>query len=116
MVFNPMTSTSASLKRMDISTTTHSISCKNIIPIRHLYTMVMARKSAAITEAMTMMKATVKMLIMLMNWQKRNKGMGVAVTVVLIVIRKKYFHLMECASRNLSRLAQDSLFSTVLLS
>ena len=54
-----------------------------------MYKMVMSRKEAEITAAMTMMKATVTMLIMLMNWQKRNKRMGVAGTVVLIVIRKK---------------------------
>ena len=73
---------------MDISTTTHSIICKNSIPIRQLYTMVMTRKSEAITAAMTIMKATVTILIMPMKRQKRNKRMGVPGTVVLIVIRK----------------------------
>ena len=45
LVFNAMTSSSASLTRMEISTTTHSISCNPIIPSRNLYTITMPRKA-----------------------------------------------------------------------
>ena len=88
MVFNQMTSASANLMMVDISTNTHSISCKPIIPNRKLYTMKMMRKKAATTAAIMMMKATAKKRMTLLNRQKRNKRLGVAWTVVLIVIRK----------------------------
>ena len=88
-VFNPMTSASTSLMWMEISTTTHLIRCKNIIPIRHMYKMKMPRKSESTTATMTTMKATATTTMTLMNPKKRNKRLGVAGAVVLIVIRKK---------------------------
>ena len=89
LVFNPMISASARLIRMDISTTMHLVSCKHILPIRQLHTMIMTRKEAASTAVMTTMKATATMTMTPMNRQKRNKRLGVRGTVVLIVIRKK---------------------------
>ena len=89
LVFNPMTSKSASLMRMEISTTKHSISCKNIIPIRHIYKIKMTRKPSATTAAMTTMKATATTTMMLSYRQKSNKSLGVVWTVVLVVIWKK---------------------------
>ena len=86
---NPITIASASLMRMEISTTTHLVSCNPILPIIQLYTIKMKRKEAATTAAMTKMKATATTKMTLTNRQKRNKGLGVAGTVVLIVIQKK---------------------------
>ena len=73
--------------RMEISTTTHLIICKTIIPIGQLYTMKMAIKTAVKTSAMTTMKATATTKMKPMNRQKRNKRLGVACTMVLIVVR-----------------------------
>ena len=89
LVFNPMTSKSASLIRMEISTTTHSIRCKPIIPIRHMYKIIMTSKAAVTTAAMTKMKATATTTMMLTDRHKSNKRLGVVWTVVLIVIWKK---------------------------
>ena len=84
-----MTSASASLTGMEISTTIHSINCKTIIPIRQLYTITMTRKAAAKMEEMTTMKSTATTKMTLIKRQKRNKRLGVAGTLVLIVIQKK---------------------------
>ena len=65
LVFNPMTSKSASFMRMEIYTTTHSISCKPIIPIIHVYTITMTSKPSAKTVAMTTIKATATTTMML---------------------------------------------------
>ena len=92
LVFNPTTSASASLMSMEISITTHSINFKPILPNRQLYTMEMTGKTSTTTSAMTMMKETAVTTITLINRQKRNKRLGVAGTVVLIVIWKKQFH------------------------
>ena len=89
LVFNPMTSASASLMMMEISTTTHSIICKHILPIIQLYSTTKKRKAAATTAAMKNMKSTATPTMTLMNRQKRNKMLGVAVTVLLIVMCKK---------------------------
>ena len=89
LVFNPMTSASEILMKIEISTTKHYISCKPIIPSRQLYTMKMTRKGPATTEVMTKMKATATMPMKLINKHKREKSLGVAGTVVLIVIKKK---------------------------
>ena len=75
--------------RMEISTTTQSINCKPILPIRQMYTMTITKKAEATSAAMTTMKATETPSMMQMNRQKRNKRLGVAGKVVLIVIRKK---------------------------
>ena len=50
--------------------------------------MTMKRKAAETTEEMMTMNAMAKMKMALMNRQKINKRLGVAMTVVLIVIRK----------------------------
>ena len=89
LVFNPMTSASASLMMMEISTTTHSISCKPVLPSIHMYTMTMTRKEAATTSEMMTMKATAMTTITLMNQHKGNKRLVVEGVVVLILIRKK---------------------------
>ena len=89
LVFNPMTSASAILMRMEISTTKHSIICKTILPRRQLYTMTMTRKEEPKTAAMTTMKATSTMTMAQMNRQRINNILGVIGAVVLIVIRKK---------------------------
>ena len=86
LVFNPMTSTSESLTRMEISTTTHLISCKPILLIRQLYKMKIRRKESSTTAEMKTMKETVTTTMELMNRQKRNKMLGVEGIVVLIVI------------------------------
>ena len=89
LVFDPMTSSSAGLVMMEISTTTHSISYKPIIPSIKLYIIKMMRKASSTTAAMTKMKAMATKTMTLINLQKRNKRLGVAGTVALIVIRKK---------------------------
>ena len=89
LVFNPMTSASASLMSMEISKTTHSISSKPILPSRHMYTMTITRKAAETTAAMITMEATETTTMILMIRKKSNKRLGVAGTVVLILIRKK---------------------------
>ena len=89
LVFNTMTSASAGLMRMEISTTTHSIICKHILPSIQLYTITKMRKAAATTLEMTTMKSAVTTTIELINQHKRNKRLGVEGTVVLIVIQKK---------------------------
>ena len=88
MVFNPMTSASASLMSMEISTTAHSIICKPILPSIQMYTITITRKAASTTAAMTTMKETATTIMTLMNRQKRNKNLGVTGTVVLVVIWK----------------------------
>ena len=67
LIFNPMTSVSASLMMMDISTTTHSISCKTLIPIIQLYTITMMRMEAETTAEMMTMKATTTATMTIMN-------------------------------------------------
>ena len=90
LVFNPMTSASASLMMMEISTTTQLIRCKPILTTRQIYTMTIESKTEAKMSAMTKMKATAKTITMtIMNGQKGNKRLGVVGIVVLIVIRKK---------------------------
>ena len=89
LVFNPMTSASTSLTRVEISTTTYFISCKHILTIRQMYTTKMERKAADTTVAKTRMKTTPMMEMPLMNRQKRNTRLGVTETAVLIVISKK---------------------------
>ena len=89
LVFNPVISASEILMSMDISTTTHSINCKPILPIRQLYKTTMTMKASVKMAEMTPMKTTVMMTMMLINRQKRNKRLGVAGTLVLIVIQKK---------------------------
>ena len=86
LLFNPMTSASAILMRMEISTTTHSISYKPILPSRHQYTTKIMRNAESITAAITTMKATATTKMTLINRQKSNNRLGVSVTVVLIVI------------------------------
>ena len=51
--------------------------------------MTMIRKAEETTSAMKTIKATAATTMALMNRQKRNKSLGVAGTVVLIVIWKK---------------------------
>ena len=58
LVFNPMTSVSASLMRMEIYTTTHSTRCNNILPDRNMYSMTKTMDAAATTALMTTTKAT----------------------------------------------------------
>ena len=60
LVFNPMTSASASLMRIDISTNTPLIICKHILKIRHLCTMTVTnkRKSSVTTSDMAKVKST----------------------------------------------------------
>ena len=89
LVFNPMKSESASLTRMEISTTTHSIGCKPIIPIIHMCTITTTSKAAATTEEMKTTKATSTTKMMLTERHKINKRLGVVGKVVLIVIWKK---------------------------
>ena len=89
LVFNSMTSASASLMRTEISTTTNSISYKPILTSRQLYTMTMTSKAAATTEEMTTTKATATTTMDIINQQKRKKRLGVAGKVTLIVICKK---------------------------
>ena len=86
LVFNPITSASASLMRMEISTTKHSVSCNPILPSRQMYTITMARKTEATMAVMKTMKSTTTTTMALMNWQEMNKRLGVTGKVVLIVI------------------------------
>ena len=81
LVFNPTTSASAGLIRIEIFTTINSISCKPIILNRNIYTMKMMSKAAATTQVVTTMKATATITMTLLNRQKRNKRLGVAGTV-----------------------------------
>ena len=85
-MFSTITSASVSLLRMEEYTTTHSISCKPILPIRHLYKITTMRKAAATTSEMTTMKTTPMTTMKLMNRKEKNNRLGVAGTVVLIVI------------------------------
>ena len=72
LVFNPMTSASAILTRMEISTTKNSIICKPILPRRKLYTMTMTRKEEPKTAAVMTMKETATTTMALMNRQNSN--------------------------------------------
>ena len=94
LVFNPMTSASASSMRMEISTTIHLISFKPILPIRQLYTMTMMRNAEATMAEIMTMKATATTTMTIINRHKREKSLVVVGTVVLILIQKKECHSM----------------------
>ena len=89
LVLNSMTSASEILMRMEISTTTHSMIYKPILPIIQLYTMTMTRKAVATTAVMMTMKIIAMTIMMLTNKKKSKTRLGVAGIVVLIVIQKK---------------------------
>ena len=72
LVLNPITSASASLMKMEISTNKHSVSCNPILPSRQLYTITMARKAEATMSVMKTMKSTTTMTMALMNRQEMN--------------------------------------------